>query len=65
VLLIVEEKVIFKLFRKFSFVNEEMIRRQVMNDLSSFAVKDKGIDFKFYNTLTSAKFNPNGSFLNG
>ena len=62
--LLIEEKVIFKLFRKFSFSNEEMIRRQVMNDLSSYAVKDKGVDFKFYNTLTSAKFNPNGSFLN-
>jgi hypothetical protein len=40
-----------------------------MNDLATFAVKDKGLISndvnKFYNTLTSAKFNPNGSFLNG
>jgi hypothetical protein len=64
-LLIQEEKIVFKLFRKFSFLNEDMLRKQVLNELANFAVKEKGVDFKFYNTITSNKFNPNGSFLNG
>lgn len=59
-----EEKVIFKIYKKFSFVNEDILRRQVLNELACFASKDKGFEAKFFNTLTSAKFNPNSSFLN-
>jgi hypothetical protein len=60
-----EEQVIFKIYTKFTFVNEDILRRQVLNELSSFAAKDKSIDAKFFNTLTSAKFNPNNSFAQG
>jgi hypothetical protein len=34
-----------------------------MNDLSYFAAKDKGVDVKYFSNLTSAKFNPNNSFI--
>jgi hypothetical protein len=58
-----EDKIIFKIYQKYAFINEDISRRQVINEISYFAAKEKGVDVKFFNTLTSAKFNPNGSFL--
>lgn len=59
-----EEKVIFKIYKKFSFVNEDILKKEVLNELACFASKDKGFESKYFNALASAKFNPNGSFLN-
>lgn len=39
-----EEKIVFKIYRKFTFLNEDILRKQVMNELASFAAKDKGFD---------------------
>eukprot|EP00347_Sterkiella_histriomuscorum_P005241 403357349 len=60
-----EEKVIFKIYKKFTFINEDILRKQVMNELATFAAKEKGLDQRLYNTLTSAKLNQNSSFANG
>ena len=33
---------VFKIYQKFTFVNEEIIRNQVKNELENFASKEKG-----------------------
>lgn len=44
---------------KFSFVNEEILRSQVLNELKNFTNRDKLIDMRLLNTLT----NYNGYYL--
>jgi len=49
----------FELIRKFSAANEEIMRKQILNDIANYSVKEKGV----FGPLTSAKLN--NSFLNG
>lgn len=57
-----EDKIIFKIYQKFAFANEDISKRQILNDISYLAAKEKGVDVKYFNALTSIKFNPNNSF---
>ena len=48
-----EVRVVNKLLCKFQFMNEDILRSQVINELASFTSKDKFSDQKLYNTLTN------------
>ncbi len=39
----VEEGIVFKIYQKFTFVNEEILKNQISNELSNFAAKEKGL----------------------
>lgn len=66
--LISETCIVTRLLNKFSFVNEEILRQQTMNELVYFTNRDRIIDSKLLNTLTSGmcglsrQFNPNASY---
>lgn len=38
-----ENAVVFKIYQRFAFMNEDIIRTQVENELSQFASKENGI----------------------
>ena len=48
-----EIRVVNKLFCKFQFMNEDILRMQVINELTSFTTKDKINEQKLFNTLTN------------
>lgn len=48
-----ELKLISRMLSKFSFVNEEILRSQVLNELKNFTNRDKLIDMRLLNTLTN------------
>jgi len=47
-----ESQLVSSMLSRFSFVNEEILRSQVINDLRNFTNKDKIIDHRLMNTLT-------------
>jgi hypothetical protein len=38
-----EEDIVFKIYQKFTFVNEEIMKKQVANELAHFASRERGL----------------------
>lgn len=59
-----ETKIVTALLNKFSFVNEDILRTQVLKELQNFTNKDKQVDIsRFYMTGTIGPFNFNQGSL--
>ena len=48
-----ESRLVSNMLSKFSFVNEEILRSQVINELRNFTNRDKVMDPRLLNTLTN------------
>lgn len=48
-----EQRLVSNVLNKFSFVNEEILRSQVINELRNFTSRDKVMDVRLLNTLTN------------
>jgi hypothetical protein len=38
-----EDEIVFKIYQKFTFVNEEILKTQVNNELANFASRERGL----------------------
>ena len=60
-----EVRIVNRLLCKFQFVNEDILRSQVINELTNFTNKDRLIESKLFNTLTNFNSMPYGVAQSG